>query len=57
MYTIEIFEHEEGYGYRILQDGNAIAEQPYAPGLEGNTPMSEAEAQSFAEDHLARVSQ
>lgn len=57
MYTLEIYQHDEGYGYRILQDGNAIAEQPYAPGLDGNTPMSEAEAQTYGEDHLVRVSQ
>lgn len=57
MYSIEIYEHEHWYGYRILQDWNAIAEQPYAPGLEWDTPMTESEAQTYAKEHLNRVRQ
>ena len=47
---IEIFEHENGFGYRV---GNIY--QEYDPEYEGFVPMSRERAQEMAEVMKARL--
>lgn len=40
-YTVETFEKEEnGWGYRILNNGNLFINQPHIPAIQGNKGFS-----------------
>lgn len=57
MYTFETFyiaEHD-GYGYRILQDGNTIITQEYEPDAEGYIAMSMEVAHAKAQEIIIRL--
>lgn len=54
-YTYEIYEVEGGFGYRILQCGNAIIVQDFNPYMSGFAPMTEEEAHLYGNEVLQRV--
>lgn len=48
MYKIDLFKVENGFGYNILQDGNAIITQEFHPDLDGFVIMDEETAMNQA---------
>lgn len=48
MYTYELFEIEDGYGYDIIYDGNIIIHQEYEPSLSGFVIMTKEVAEENA---------
>lgn len=55
MYTYELFEIENGYGFNILCDGSIIIKQEYMPDVDGYIIMTFDEAKEFANILLARI--
>lgn len=56
--TYEIYQRSDsaGYAYRVLADGVVCVNQQYAPGVAGFVPMTQAEAQSYADADVATLS-
>ena len=55
MYTYELLEIENGYGFNILCDNNVIIKQDYMPDADGYVIMSSDEAEKYANIFLIRV--
>lgn len=55
MYEYELFPVENGYGYKILHNGNVIQVQEYMPRVSGFVVMSEDEAKAEALVLIARL--
>lgn len=55
MLQYELFAVQDGFGYRILSDGNTIIQQDYAPDKPGFVVMTFEEASSEAQTVLARI--
>lgn len=51
----EVFEHDRGFGYRILEGDNCFIFQEFAPGAEGDTPMTGEDAERFASETISRL--
>jgi hypothetical protein len=45
----EIYEHENGFGYRICINGKAVIVQPHKPAVQGMQYMTEDEANKLAD--------
>jgi hypothetical protein len=54
MYSKEIFKTKKGYGYKILKDGLVIMMQDFKPFVEGWQPMTEEEANQFADEEIQK---
>jgi hypothetical protein len=55
MITKEIYQHENGFGYKILIDGQPVIVQPFKPAVQGNQPMTEAQANALADMVIAKL--
>lgn len=55
MLTYELFSVEDGFGYRILSDGNTIVQQDYAPDKPGFVVMTNDAAIFEAQVVIARI--
>jgi len=54
--TSEIFETENGFGYKIFIDGNMYVEQPTIPAVSGNKSFdTEANAQKTADFAIEKI--
>jgi len=50
LYSVETFENDGGWGYKIEVAGKAKIKQSYIPGISGNTPFdSETDARRVGE--------
>lgn len=56
--TSEIFEIENGFGYKIFVDGNLYVEQPTIPAVSGNKGFaSKSDAQKTADFAIEKIKQ
>ena len=55
MYTYELFEVNDGFGFNILRDGNSVISQIYQPDTGGFILMDEETAISYANVILLRM--
>ncbi len=55
IYTYELFETENGFGYNILCNGSVTIVQEYAPDLAGFVIMTQEEAIINAEIIIGRL--
>lgn len=55
MYTYELFEIEDGYGFVILMDGSITIRQEYQPDVDGFVIMDEATAVLYANTLIGRI--
>ena len=55
MYTYELFEVNDGFGFNILRDGNPVISQMYQPDTDGFIVMDEETAISYANIILLRM--
>jgi len=49
-FTYEIFKHEDGYGYKILQNGVPFIVQDFKPYVEDFVYMTREEAEQYAQE-------
>jgi len=49
-FTYEIFEYEDGYGYKILQNGVPFIVQDFKPYVENFVYMTREEAEKYAQE-------
>lgn len=55
MFDYITYQSAHGVGYRVLQDGRVVIDQPYAPGAAGFVGMTQAEAEAFALADIAAM--
>lgn len=44
MYDYELFDVEDGYGFRVLRDGSPVIVQEFHPSVDGHVVMTAEEA-------------
>lgn len=54
-YEAHLVQHDDGWGYEITCNEQAIIVQRYHPDKPGSVPMTESEATACAEAVLARL--
>lgn len=55
MYTYELFNINDGFGYNVLCENNIIINQEYEPDLEGFKIMSKERAEENAKIIISRI--